>query len=178
MLAWAINLVIFASMFCPSGGRKCLRRSKHDSVLGVVVPCFVAGLDGVISINPGPASVRLTSQLWPKMCAPILRRICMSARPALGFFPMQFSPPCAVLVWLIKVRRIRKWSSGSFNRRTVQKFHSGRCKTIKNSGHTLWYLLPNSPDLNQIERKWARAKARRRKTGTSTEQIFGSELSG
>ena len=35
---------------------------------------------------------------------------------------------------------------------------------IKEAGHELLYLPPYSPDLNPIERKWAQAKAIRRKT--------------
>ena len=49
---------------------------------------------------------------------------------------------------------------------------------LKNAGHTLEYLPPYSPDLNPIEHKWAQAKAIRRKTGKSTDQIFESKLSG
>lgn len=45
---------------------------------------------------------------------------------------------------------------------------------IKNPGNTLAYLPPYSPDLNPIEQKWAQAKAIRRKTGKSTDQIFES----
>ena len=36
-------------------------------------------------------------------------------------------------------------------------------KVIKNSGHTLEYLPPYSPDPNAIEHKWAQAKAIRKK---------------
>ena len=49
---------------------------------------------------------------------------------------------------------------------------------ISNAGHTLEYLPPYSPDLNPIEHKWAQAKAIRRKTGKSTEEIFESKLYG
>ena len=45
-------------------------------------------------------------------------------------------------------------------------------KIIKKAGHTLEYLPPYSPDLNMIEQKWAQAKAHRRKSGKSTEEIF------
>ena len=43
---------------------------------------------------------------------------------------------------------------------------------IKDAGHTLEYLPPYSPDFNDIEHKWAQAKAYRRKTGKTTDQIF------
>jgi transposase len=43
---------------------------------------------------------------------------------------------------------------------------------LKKSGHTLLYLPPYSPDLNPIEKKWAQAKARRRKTQASIEDLF------
>ena len=39
-------------------------------------------------------------------------------------------------------------------------------------GHRLESLPPYSLDLNQIEHKWARAKALRRKSGTSVQTIF------
>ena len=43
---------------------------------------------------------------------------------------------------------------------------------ILKAGHTLEYLPPYSPDLNPIEQKWAQAKAIRRRTGSSIEQLF------
>ena len=43
---------------------------------------------------------------------------------------------------------------------------------IKKAGHALLYMSPYSPDLNPIEQKGAQAKAIRRKTNKSTEQIF------
>ncbi len=43
---------------------------------------------------------------------------------------------------------------------------------IEAQGHILEYLPSYSPDLNDIEQKWAQAKASRRKTGKSTEEIF------
>ncbi len=49
---------------------------------------------------------------------------------------------------------------------------------IETAGHKLEYLPPYAPDLNPIEHEWAQARAIRRKTGKTTEQIFGSELSG
>jgi len=45
-------------------------------------------------------------------------------------------------------------------------------KAITDAGHILEYLPPYSPDLNPIEQKWAQAKAIRRKTGKTTNQIF------
>ena len=43
---------------------------------------------------------------------------------------------------------------------------------ISDAGHILEYLPPYSPDLNPIEHKWAQAKAIRRKTGKSVDDIF------
>ena len=45
-------------------------------------------------------------------------------------------------------------------------------KTIEDAGHTLEYLPAYSPDLNRIEPKWAQAKAIRRKTGCSPDELF------
>jgi len=46
---------------------------------------------------------------------------------------------------------------------------------IEAAGHTLEYLPPYSPDLNPIEQRWAQAKAVRRRTGRTTEQIFANQ---
>lgn len=43
---------------------------------------------------------------------------------------------------------------------------------IENAGHSLEVLPPYSPDLNPIEPKWAQAKAIRRRTGQTPDQIF------
>ncbi|WP_368730346.1 transposase [Nitrosococcus oceani] len=45
---------------------------------------------------------------------------------------------------------------------------------MANAGHTLEYLPPYSPDLNDIEPKWAQAKAIRKKEGCSIEQLFAA----
>ena len=45
---------------------------------------------------------------------------------------------------------------------------------IEDAGHILEYLPPYSPELNPIEPKWAQAKAKRRKTGQKTEEIFAT----
>ena len=45
---------------------------------------------------------------------------------------------------------------------------------IANAGHTLEYLPSYSPDLNDIEPKWAQAKAIRRREGCSVEQLFSA----
>lgn len=57
-------------------------------------------------------------------------------------------------------------------------FHKGKDmqNMIEESGHTLLYLPPYSPDLNPIEKKWAQAKKIRRKTGCSIDQLFTSFL--
>ena len=53
-------------------------------------------------------------------------------------------------------------------------FHKGAAmkKAIENAGHTLLYLPPYSPDINPIEKKWAQAKAIRRRMGGSIESLF------
>ena len=45
-------------------------------------------------------------------------------------------------------------------------------KIIEDSGHTLLYLPPYSPDLNPIEKKWAHAKHIRRTTNCSLDDLF------
>ena len=45
---------------------------------------------------------------------------------------------------------------------------------IAHAGHTLEYLPPYSPDLNDIEPKWAQAKVIRRREGCSVEQLFAA----
>ena len=45
-------------------------------------------------------------------------------------------------------------------------------QAIRNADHHLEFLPPYSPDLNPIEQKWAQAKAIRRKSRQSTDQIF------
>ena len=46
---------------------------------------------------------------------------------------------------------------------------------IVEAGHTLQYLPADSPYLNDIEHKWADAKAYRRKTGQTVAQIFSNK---
>jgi len=48
-------------------------------------------------------------------------------------------------------------------------------KALTAEGHQLLYLPPYSPDLNLIEKKWAQAKKRRRKTGNSLDELFLTE---
>jgi hypothetical protein len=48
-------------------------------------------------------------------------------------------------------------------------------KAIREAGHILLYLPPYSPDLNPIEHFWAKAKAIRRQTLCSPEQLFQIE---
>lgn len=50
--------------------------------------------------------------------------------------------------------------------------HPDTAITTQAAGHVLEYLPPYSPDLNPIEQKWAQAKAIRRKTGKTPDQIF------
>jgi transposase len=58
-------------------------------------------------------------------------------------------------------------------------FHKGKDmqKMLENSGHTLLYLPPYSPDLNPIEKKWAQAKQIRKTTNCSIDEIFNTYLS-
>lgn len=53
-------------------------------------------------------------------------------------------------------------------------FHKGKAmqEAIVQAGHTLLYLPPYSPDLNPIEKKWAQAKAIRRREQCSIETLF------
>lgn len=53
-------------------------------------------------------------------------------------------------------------------------FHKGKGlkKALEDAGHTLLYLPPYSPDLNPIEKKWAQAKATRRKLRCSIKCLF------
>ena len=46
-------------------------------------------------------------------------------------------------------------------------------ETLEQAGHIVLFLPPYSPDLNPIEKKWAQAKAiRRRKRCSSKEPFF------
>jgi transposase len=53
-------------------------------------------------------------------------------------------------------------------------FHKGDAmkQSLQNAGHTLLYLPPYSPDYNPIEKKWAQAKAVRRRVGGTIEALF------
>ncbi len=53
-------------------------------------------------------------------------------------------------------------------------FHKGQKmqKILEDSGHTLLYLPPYSPDLNPIEKKWAQAKHIRRTANCSLDELF------
>jgi transposase len=53
-------------------------------------------------------------------------------------------------------------------------FHKNQTmqKSISLAGHSLEYLPPYSPDLNPIEKKWAQAKAVRRRVGCSITELF------
>jgi transposase len=56
-------------------------------------------------------------------------------------------------------------------------FHKGQVmqEMVERAGHKLLYLPPYSPDLNPIEKKWAQAKARRRKNNSPIEDLFCHE---
>lgn len=53
-------------------------------------------------------------------------------------------------------------------------FHKGKdmIQALEQEGHTLLFLPPYSPDLNPIEKKWAQAKALRRRVGGNIEDLF------
>ena len=68
-------------------------------------------------------------------------------------------PPAAVLVM----------DRATFHRRADTK------AVIAAAGHTLEYLPAYSPELNDIEHKWAEAKAYRRKSGKSVDDIFAEQ---
>jgi hypothetical protein len=57
-------------------------------------------------------------------------------------------------------------------------FHKGVLmkKALEYEGHTLLYLPPYSPDLNPIEKKWAQAKAIRRRVGGSIDGLFKEHI--
>ncbi len=48
--------------------------------------------------------------------------------------------------------------------------------TIAAAGHTLQYLPAYSPEINDIDRKWAEAKALGRKTGKPVDVIFANSF--
>ena len=53
-------------------------------------------------------------------------------------------------------------------------FHKRRDikNVIAQADHTLTFLPPYSPDLNPIEKTWAKLKAKRRKTGASVKDVI------
>lgn len=57
-------------------------------------------------------------------------------------------------------------------------FHKGKDmqKMLEDSGHSLLYLPPYSPDLNPIEHKWAHAKNIRRSTDCTIDELFNTHL--
>lgn len=56
-------------------------------------------------------------------------------------------------------------------------FHKNKLmqETIREAGHILEYLPPYSPDLNPIEKKWAQAKALRKKNQCKLDILFHSQ---
>lgn len=58
-------------------------------------------------------------------------------------------------------------------------FHKGIMmkRALEEAGHTLLYLPPYSPDFNPIEKKWAQAKAIRRRVGGGIETLFKHHIS-
>ena len=49
-------------------------------------------------------------------------------------------------------------------------------EAIEQAGHQLEYLPPYSPDLNPIEKKWAQAKAIRRRTHCDVDTLFSEHM--
>ena len=56
-------------------------------------------------------------------------------------------------------------------------FHKGALmqQMLEEAGHIILYLPPYSPDLNPIEKKWAQAKALRRRIGGNIETLFQTQ---
>jgi transposase len=54
---------------------------------------------------------------------------------------------------------------------TFHKRNDIKC-AVEEKGHSLEFLPPYSPDLNPIERKWAQAKAIRRKHNYTPDELF------
>ena len=69
-------------------------------------------------------------------------------------------PPASVLVM----------DNATFHKRSDTK------KSIKQAGHFLEYLPSYSPDYNPIEKKWAQAKATKRRIQCTTEELFDGEF--
>jgi transposase len=57
-------------------------------------------------------------------------------------------------------------------------FHKGleMKQAIEDAGHEILYLPPYSPDLNDIEHKWAHAKKTRQTTRCSIDELFAKYL--
>ncbi len=49
-------------------------------------------------------------------------------------------------------------------------------QAIIDAGHILLYLPPYSPDLNEIEHKWAQAKSIRKKLQCSVDEVFANHI--
>ncbi len=79
----------------------------------------------------------------------------------------------------IKQDLIPKLPNESFIIMDNATFHKGKKmqSLISESGHTLLYLPPYSPDMNPIEKKWAQAKLLRRTLGCSVQELFHPQLS-
>lgn len=68
-------------------------------------------------------------------------------------------PPAAVLIM----------DNATFHKRSDTE------ALIVEAGHVLEYLPAYSPDLNDIEHKWAQAKSYKRKTGKAVDEIFANQ---
>jgi transposase len=75
--------------------------------------------------------------------------------------------------WIIQ-DLIPKLTAGTVVVMDNATFHKGQEMTeaLNNTGHTLCYLPPYSPDLNPIEKKWAQAKKLRRKQRCRIDELF------
>jgi transposase len=51
-------------------------------------------------------------------------------------------------------------------------FHKKAETFLQEDGHTVLFLPPYSPDLNPIEKKWAQAKAIKRRIGGNIKELF------
>ena len=76
--------------------------------------------------------------------------------------------PCLIqdLIPKLPINSVVIMDNASFHKGVVMQ------KAIEDAGHTLLYLPPYSPDLNPIEKKWAQAKAIRRRVGGTIERLF------
>lgn len=74
------------------------------------------------------------------------------------------------LVPKLPTRSVLVMDNATFHKRSDTQ------RIIEAAGHLLEFLPPYSPDLNEIEPKWAQAKAIRRRTGRTVEHVFQNQF--